>query len=97
MRLNLFSKILLWVFINLLVLGAVLFFIFNLQFNFAPNSPLLGAGNERIEIIAEMIATESNGKSRAERDEILQRYSDDYGITFTLFANTGEQLGGREI
>ena len=97
MRLNLLSKILLWVFINLLVLGAVLFFIFNLQFNFAPNSPLLGAANERIEIVAEMIATESNGKSRAERDEILQRYSDDYGIKFTLFANSGEQLGGKEI
>ena len=44
-----------------------------------------------------MIATESNGKSRAERDEILQKYSDDYGITFTLFANTGEQLGGQDL
>ena len=97
MRLNLLSKILLWVFINLLVLGIVLFFIFNLQFNFSPNSFLLGAANERIEVVAEMIATESNGKSRAERDEILQRYSDDYGIKFTLFANTGEQLGGKEI
>ena len=86
MRLNLFSKILLWVFINLLVLGVVLFFIFNLQFNFSPNSPLLGAANERIEVIAEMIATESNRKIKSERDEILQRYSDDYGITFTLFA-----------
>ncbi len=94
---NLLSKILLWVFINLLVLGIVLFFIFNLQFNFSPNSPLLGAANERIEVVAEMIATDSNGKSRAERDEILQRYSDDYGLTFTLFANTGEQLGGREL
>ena len=97
MRLNLLSKILLWVFINLLVLGAVLFFIFNLQFNFAPNSPLLGAANERIEVIAEMIATESNEKARAERDEILGKYSDTYGITFALFANTGEQLGGKDI
>lgn len=96
MRLNLLSKILLWVFINLLVLGVVLYFIFNLQFNFAPQSPLLGAVNERIEVIAEMISTESNGRSRAERDEILKRYSDNYGIEFTLFANTGEQLGGRE-
>ena len=97
MRLNLLSKILLWVFINLLVLGAVLFFIFNLQFNFSPNSPLLGAANERIEVVAEMIATESNGKSRAERDEILKKYSDNYGLTFTLFTNSGEQLGGQEI
>lgn len=97
MRLNLLSKILLWVLINLLVLGVVLYFVFNLQFNFAPNSPLLGAMNERIEIIAEMIATESNGKSRAERDEILRKYSDNYGVEFTLFANTGEQLGGKEI
>ena len=97
MRLNLLSKILLWVFINLLVLGVVLFFIFNLQFNFSPNSPLLGAANERIEVVAEMIATESNGKSRAERDEILKKYSDNYGVTFTLFTNSGEQLGGQKI
>jgi two-component system sensor histidine kinase CpxA len=97
MRLNLLSKIWFWVFINLLVLGIVLFFIFNLQFNFSPNSPLLGTANERIEGVAEMIATDSNGKSRAEIDEILKKYSDDYDLTFTLFANTGEQLGGREI
>ena len=97
MRLNLLSKIWFWVFINLLVLGIVLFFIFNMQFNFSPNSPLLGAANERIEVVAEMIVTDSNGKSRAEIDEILQKYSDDYGLTFTLFANTGEQLGGEDL
>ncbi len=97
MRLNLLSKIWFWVFINLLVLGIVLFFIFNLQFNFSPNSPLLGAANERIEVVAEMIVTDSNGKTRAEIDEILKKYSDDYGLTFTLFANTGEQLGGKDL
>ena len=97
MRLNLLSKILLWVFVNLLVLGVVLYFIFNLQFSFAPESPLLGPMNERIEIIAGTIANESDEKSRAERDEILKKYSETYGVEFTLFANTGEQLGGNEI
>lgn len=97
MRLNLLSKIFLWVFINLLVLGVVLYFIFNLQFDFAPSSPLLGAMNERIEIIAAMIASESVEKSRAERDEILEKYSNNYGIEFTLFTNEGEQLGGQNI
>lgn len=97
MRFNLLSKTLFWVFINLLVLGIVLYFIFNLQFNFTPGSPLLGAMNERIEIIAEMIANESANKSRAERDVILQNYSKNYGIEFTLFANTGEQLGGKPL
>ncbi len=97
MRLNLLSKILLWVFINLAVLGVVLYFIFNLQFNLAPQSPLLGPMNERIEIIALMIANESNEKSKEERNEILKRYSETYGVEFTLFVNTGEQLGGNEI
>lgn len=78
-------------------MGAVLFFIFNLQFNFAPGSPLLGAMNDRIEIIAEMISNESANKSREERDGILQKYSKNYGIEFTLFANTGEQLGGEPL
>ena len=97
MRFNLLSKILFWVFINLLMVGVVLYFVFNLQFRFAPGSPLLGAMNERIEIIAEMIANESLNKSKEERDDILQEYSKIYGIEFTLFANTGEQLGGKPL
>jgi two-component system, OmpR family, sensor histidine kinase CpxA len=97
MRLNLLSKILLWVFLNLLVLVVVLYFIFNLQFNFAPQSPLLGVANERIEFIAELIANESAEKNRTERDSILQKYSETYGINFTLFTNSGEQLAGKEI
>jgi two-component system, OmpR family, sensor histidine kinase CpxA len=97
MRLNLLSKILLWVFVNLLVLGVVLSFIFNLQLNFAPTSPLLGAMSERIEIIAELIASESAQKTADERDEILQRYSQTYGVEFTIFTNQGEQLGGKPL
>ncbi len=97
MRLNLLSKILIWVFINILVLGVVLYFIFNLQFRFSPNSPLIGAAEERLEIIAALISSESAEKTRAERDEVVKRYSDKYGVEFTVFANSGEQLAGKPI
>jgi two-component system sensor histidine kinase CpxA len=97
MRLNLLTKILLWVFVNLLVLGIVLYFIFNLNFRFAPNSPLLGAANERLEGIAAIISAETRGKNRAEIDKILKDFSQEYGLDFTIFTNQGEQVGGKEI
>ncbi|MEZ5424783.1 MAG: HAMP domain-containing sensor histidine kinase [Pyrinomonadaceae bacterium] len=94
-RLNLLSKILLWVFLNLLVLGVVLYFIFNLQMS--PDLPLLGRTDDRIEYIARLIAMESNEKTRAERDRILADYAERYNVEFYLFSNRGAQLGGKKI
>jgi two-component system sensor histidine kinase CpxA len=42
-RVSLFTKILLWFFVNLVVLGGVLWVIFNLQLRAAPDSPLFVA------------------------------------------------------
>ncbi len=97
MRLNLLTKILLWVFVNLLVLGGVLYFIFNLNFRFEPNSPLLSAASERLEGIGAIISAETRGKSRGEIDEILQGFSKKYGLEFAIFTNEGEQKGGNEM
>jgi two-component system sensor histidine kinase CpxA len=97
MKLNLLSKILIWVLINLLVLGVVLYFIFNLQFRFGPGSPLMRAAEQRLEIISALISAETAEKTRAERDRVLRKYSEKYGIEFTLFSNRSEQLGGKPV
>jgi two-component system sensor histidine kinase CpxA len=94
---KLLTKILIWVFINLLVLGVVLYFIFNLQFRFGPGSPLMRAAEQRLEIIAALISAETADKTRSERDIVLQKYSEKYGIEFTLFTNRSEQLGGKSL
>ncbi len=97
LRFSLFTKIMAWFFLNLVLLGVILFLIFNLNFRFSPRSPLLGGSSNRIESLTRLITREINQKTRSERDEILKRYSEAYNVEFFLFDNTGRQLGGREI
>jgi two-component system, OmpR family, sensor histidine kinase CpxA len=95
-RFPLFTKILLWFFLNLLVLGGLLFAFFNLQFRLDPRSILQSEAGNRLEALVRLITDEVAGNPRAERDAILKRYGDAYQVEFLLFANTGEQLGGTD-
>lgn len=94
MRFSLFAKIILWFFLNLLLLGVILAFIFNFKFD-SRSSFFAGASN-KIETVTRLIESETNEKSREERDEILKRYSDHYGVDFFLFDKAGRQIAGRE-
>lgn len=96
LRFSLFSKIMLWVFLNLLLLGAILLLILNLTFRSEPHAPFFGGTTNRFEAVTRLIERELDQKSRAERDEVLKRYSETYDVEFFLFDNTGKQLGGRE-
>jgi two-component system sensor histidine kinase CpxA len=93
-RFSLFSKIMLWFFLNLVILGAILFLIFNFRFDSRSSSFFRSAN--RIEAVTRQIESETSEKTRIERDEILRRYSEQYGVEFFLFDNQGRQLGGRE-
>src|SRR5581483_8567274 len=97
LRFSLFTKILGWFFVNLLILGGVLFAFFNLYFRFNPASLLWGESGNRIEAIAHLISIESGGKTREERDALLSRYSSAYQVDFLLYTNTGEKLAGKEM
>ena len=94
LRLSLFSKVIAWFFLNLLILAAILLFIFNFRFD-SRSSFFLSAN--RIEALTRVIESETNYKSKAERDEILKNYSETYNVNFYLFDYTGRQLAGDEI
>lgn len=94
-RVSLFAKIMLWFFLNLAVIGGVLFALFNLQFQLDPNSPILGSGSDRIENIARAITAEIRDQAQPEREAILQRYSELYRLEFSLYTSNGEKLAGR--
>ena len=96
-RLSLFSRIMFWFFLNLILLGVILFTIFNLNFRFESNSPFFGGATHRIESVSRQISRDIDEKSRDERDRILQRYSETYNVEFFLFDNQGVQLGGRPV
>lgn len=97
-RFSLFTKIIVWFFLNLLLLAAILFVFFSFNFRFRPNSGFSGGFGSNIESVTRQIAIELDEKNRDERDEILKNYSEKYkGVEFFLFDNKGSQLGGREI
>lgn len=94
-RFSLFSKIMLWVFLNLLLVGVILWLGFHLNYRREPGAPFFGANS--IEAVTRLISIEVDGRPREERDQILKRYSETYRVEFFLFDNTGKQLAGREI
>lgn len=96
LRLSLFAKIMLWFFLNLAVIGGVLFALFNLQFRLESGSPLLAGSADRIENIARGITDDIREQTPEEREAILRRFSEMYRLEFSLFTNDGEKLNGRE-
>lgn len=96
-RFSLFSKILMWFFVNLLLLGAILFLIFNFSFRPDPRSRFFGSSANRIEAVSRLITSEADEKTREERDEVLRRYSEAYNVQFYLFDFEGKQLGGKPV
>jgi two-component system, OmpR family, sensor histidine kinase CpxA len=95
LRVSLFAQIIFWFFLNLLFLAALLWLFFS--FRFDPRLPSFLRSGTRIESITGLVEEETNNKTRAERDEILQRYTQIYNVEFFLFDNAGRQLAGREI
>jgi two-component system sensor histidine kinase CpxA len=91
-RFSLFSRIMLWFFLNLVILGAVLIFVFNSEIRFSPRF-----STNRLESISRLLTEETQDRTPEERGEILKRYSDAYGVEFFLFGENGRELGGRDI
>ncbi len=96
-RFPLFTKILFWLSLNLLLLGAVLVVFFNLQFRFAPDSPLFAAFSTRLDSVARLIADEMRSAAESERSAILLRYSNSYKVDFLLYADSGNKLAGKDL
>jgi two-component system sensor histidine kinase CpxA len=97
LRFSLFSKILFWLFLNLVLVGIVVAVFFHLQFSFAPDSPLLAGLGDRIESVARAIAEEMRSSAESEHGAILKRFSDLYKVDFLLYSMNREKLSGDDI
>jgi two-component system, OmpR family, sensor histidine kinase CpxA len=91
-RASLFAKILSWSFLNLAVVGGVLFALFSLQFRLGPDSPLF-VGN-RLEFVVARLGADLRQAIPSERNAVLERYSATYRVSFLLFDDDGTQTGG---
>ena len=96
-KFSLFTKIIVWFFLNLLLLAAILAIFFSYSFRFRPNSSFSGGFGSQIEAVTRQITNDLDGKTRTERDAVLSDYTERYkGVEFTLFDYRGAQLNGRE-
>jgi two-component system sensor histidine kinase CpxA len=96
LRFSLFTKIMLWFFLNLLLLSIFLFCFFNPRFRTERGLPFFSESTNRIEAVTRLITGEVQDSSREERDEILKRYTEAYQVDFFVFDNAGKQLAGKE-
>ncbi len=90
----LYAKILLWFFLNLLVLGAGSYLLLRVQFRIGPEFLLVGRAGERFQRTVSLIREELNTSPRTEWNTILERFSNAYQVQFLLFQANGQQLAG---
>ncbi len=97
LRFPLYAKILLWFFLNLMLLAAVFLLVFRAQFGLGLDWLLSGSAAARLEATSRLILAELSDRPRPEWDGILQRFGSAYGVRFYLFRNADEQLAGESL
>src|SRR5262249_39287159 len=97
-RFGLAARITLLAIGNFLLLGLVFAAYVRLQVSNADmKSFLMNTARERIIAISRQIALDLQDTSPNDRTRMLRRYSDEYGVTFYLFLNSGEQIAGDPV
>ncbi|MEA3211976.1 MAG: hypothetical protein QOE70_5033 [Chthoniobacter sp.] len=94
LRLPLYARILIWFFLNLVAVAAVVALLFNAQFLFNLDWLLATGARERIEAVRDLIVGELNTTPPDEWHRIVERYSEAYRVRFALLDEEGNQLIG---
>ncbi len=95
-------KILAWFFVNLVVLGAVLFLFLRVQFRVGINSLLAGSTSDRLETVARPLVNELRGLPQNDWGAALDRAAAGWrgrGLRVALFRDDGAYVAGdfREV
>ena len=83
-RFPLTVKILLWFFLNLILLVLVGFVLLRGQFRFGLDMLVSGPGGEKLQGLANVISAELGERPREEWNAILKRFGDGYGVQLVL-------------
>ena len=96
-RFPLYAKILLWFFLNLLVLAMAALAVLSFQFRLGPELLVAGPAGERVMAVAGLIRDEINARPRKEWDDILQRFGSAYQVRFLVYRGDGARLAGESL
>src|SRR5882672_532492 len=92
--LPLWTRILLLATLNVAVLAGMFAVFLRLQLKPDLESFLLAEARERIASVTRLIVSDLESTDVGHWTDVLERYSNEYGITILLYRNTGEQLAG---
>ncbi len=94
LRLSIFSKIILWFFLNLLVLFAVFIIFFQISFHVPPDSILAGSTSHKTVSLYRMLRRELAVTPRAGWDDLLKRYAEGFDARLAILSLDGQRLAG---
>jgi two-component system, OmpR family, sensor histidine kinase CpxA len=94
LRFPLYAKILLWFFLNLVLLGGAFLLLVRAQFHFGLDWLLAAGAAERIQAISDVIVSELNDRPRSDWNTVLKRFDDAYQVQFLIYHGDGNQLAG---
>ncbi|HEY6170508.1 MAG TPA: ATP-binding protein [Verrucomicrobiae bacterium] len=97
LRFPLYAKILLWFFLNLVLLAAGVYLFARVQFRLGLDSLLAGRAGERVQAVADVMVAELRDTPRADWNPVLERFSDAYRLRFYLFRADGAQVAGEPV
>ncbi|MEI7731814.1 MAG: ATP-binding protein [Verrucomicrobiota bacterium] len=93
----LYAKILLWFFLNLLLLVCAFWLLLRDQFHLGREWMLAGGADTRVEALCDLILSEINERPRDQWNDTLQRVGNAYHLKLYLFRNDGTQLAGDSV
>jgi len=89
-RSTLFTKILAWFFLNLLLIGGVILVVY--KFQIGPASPFVGPSEQRVHQVAQVISGGLTNSLREDWPNELKKYSEIYNVNFHLVGIDGQSL-----
>ena len=87
-------KVSLWLLLNLVLLAAVGLAFVVTQSGFGWDALITGPAGNRLQAVANVIAAELRADPARAREDIIARFSEAYGVEFSLFQNNGRRLAG---
>jgi len=93
-RIPLYAKILLWFFLNLLVLAMAALVALSFQFPLGPELLVSGPAGERVQALTAVVRDELGARPKSEWNSVLDRFSSAYGIQLLFYRNDGTHLAG---
>ncbi|MDB6171183.1 MAG: molecular chaperone Hsp90 [Chthoniobacteraceae bacterium] len=95
LRLPVSAKIVVWFFLNLLLLALVALVIVRVHFKLGLDSLLTGRAGERLQSLSEVVVADLREHSHADWPAQLERFGAAYQVQLAVFSSDGKQVAGK--